>query len=245
MAPWTRWVAGRYLRSKQQSRFLNFITVFSIAGLTLGVSALIVVLSVMEGFEVQLRKRLLATERHLLVTPDTDSEKRLGAFESTPSFELLQGKETKLRASPFVQLELVLKGPRRLAGVTVKGADAEFLNGLKEKLVEERTSGLAGSTVDREENAGLSPIYLGQELAYDLGVLPGDVLTVVSPVERDGPFSAIPRMRRFRLEGIYRVGMPEIELHQVFVPIESLWSFLRRADYVTQWEIRLDLQDRA
>jgi lipoprotein-releasing system permease protein len=69
MSPWTSWVGFRYLKSKKNSRFLSFITLMSIMGVGLGVTAMIVVLSVMDGFEAELKKRLMSTDLHVLVTP--------------------------------------------------------------------------------------------------------------------------------------------------------------------------------
>jgi lipoprotein-releasing system permease protein len=94
-------------------------------------------------------------------------------------------------------------------------------------------------------NASLPGLWIGQELAYELGVLPGDPVSLVSPIETEGPFSAVPRMKRFLVHGIYHSGTPEQELQNVYASMGSVRSFLRRSSGVSQWEISVSNFDRA
>src|SRR3954468_18821459 len=86
-SPWTSWVGLRYLKSKKNSRFLSFITVLSIMGVGLGVTAMIVVLSVMDGFEAELKKRLMSSDLHVLVTPRQEAPGFDQGFVPRDSFE--------------------------------------------------------------------------------------------------------------------------------------------------------------
>ena len=249
-SPWTGWIGLRYLKSKKNSKFLSFITILSIFGVGLGVTAMVVVLSVMDGFEAELKKRLMSSDLHILVTPS----------ERVPSFEMGFVPKTSLDQPelqsyfknhpnissiwPIVSTEAILKLGKKVTGVVLKGVTPERLSRLKTQVVE---SAEPQMLVHHEggETVHLSGIFVGQELAYELGALPGDVVTLISPTETEGPLESVPRLKDFVVEGIYHSGLPEQELHTVFSPAGSVRSFLRRADVLTQWEISVDRFDDA
>ncbi len=249
-SPWTRWVGLRYLRSKKNSRFLSFITLISMLGVALGVSAMIVVLSVMDGFESELKKRLMSSDLHVLITP---KESVLGwdrgiVPESTLSPVWIAGFRKEYEEVtdfwPILSTEAILRTGKKVAGVQVKGITAERLEKLKQQVKESVDPEFLASPASRAQ-ASLPGLWLGQELAYELGVLPGDPVSLVSPIETEGPFSAVPRMKRFVVHGIYHSGTPEQELQNVFATMGSVRSFLRRSSGVSQWEISVSNFDRA
>jgi lipoprotein-releasing system permease protein len=88
-------------------------------------------------------------------------------------------------------------------------------------------------------------VFVGQELAYEMGLIPGDFVTLISPTETEGPMSTVPRLKRFVVEGVYRSGMPEQEMQTVFAADQSVRGFLRRAGVVSQWEVTLKDFDSA
>lgn len=250
LSPWTRWVGTRYLKSKKNSKFLSFITLLSVCGVGLGVTAMIVVLSVMDGFEAELKKRLTASDLHILITPTKSVEGFEAGFVSKKSLnpeELksrLRLKDEVLSIWPMVTTEAILKIGRKVTGVVVKGINEERLNILKKQITEFADAQTLKQMAD-DNAVRLSSVYIGQELAYEMGMIPGDQLTLISPTETDGPMNAVPRMKRFVIEGIYKSGLPEQELHTVFCTDQSVRSFLKKTDVLTQWEISVKEFDRA
>ncbi|MBC7387269.1 MAG: FtsX-like permease family protein [Cryobacterium sp.] len=241
---WTVWAGLRYLKSKKNSRFLSFITSISMIGVALGVTALIVVLSVMDGFEVEMKKRLMNQDLHLLITPDSASpgydggRVSEGALADSEMGKKLLGAPEVLQLSPILQTEAILRGGKKVSGVVVKGIEQTKLQALEKIMSETASSPLRNPDLARGE-AGLARIYIGQSLADEMDIIPGELVTLISPTETDGPFSSVPRLKRFMVAGIYRSGIPEQELHTVFSEMISVRSFLRRAGVVSQWEVVL------
>lgn len=241
-SPWTSWVGLRYLKSKKNSRFLSFITFLSVLGVTVGVTAMIVVLSVMDGFEAELKKRLMSSDLHVLITPSMEAPGFDSGFVPKNSLgntgisELLKGERDVLSFWPIVSTEAILKSGRKVTGVVFKGVTDERMARLKSQLTESADKQMLVS----REGAGttrLPGIFIGQELAYEMGVIPGDQVTFISPTETEGPLESVPRLKRYVIEGVYHSGLPEQELHTVFAPEAAVRSFLRRQDAVSQWEI--------
>lgn len=252
-SPWTTWVGLRYLKSKKNSRFLSFITLLSVGGVALGVTAMIVVLSVMDGFEAELKKRLMSSDLHILVTPTKAVSGFDGGFVSKEALDankiyaaLKEGEGGRdLEAFwPVVSAEAIFKTGRKVTGVVVKGITEERLTKLRRQVTESAEPQLL---VQHEggESSRFPGIYVGQELAYTLGVIPGDSVTLISPTETEGPMGGVPRLKRYLVEGVYHSGLPEEELHTVFAAEGAVRSFLRKQDVVTQWEITVKDFERA
>jgi lipoprotein-releasing system permease protein len=243
-SPWTTWVGFRYLKSKKNSRFLSFITLISMVGVALGVTALVVVLSVMDGFEVEMRKRLMNQELHLLITPRQSAEGFEGGKVSVATFEAsdvakrLHASPEVKEINPVLQTEAILRGGRKVSGVVVKGIEAPRLDEIGKTLTESANSPL-GTPDFGAERGGLAKVYLGQSLADEMDLIPGEIVTIISPTETDGPFSTIPRLKRLLVAGVYHSGAPEEEMHTVYAEMGAVRSFLRRAGVVSQWEIVL------
>jgi lipoprotein-releasing system permease protein len=241
-SPWTSWVGLRYLKSKKNSRFLSFITLLSILGVMVGVTAMIVVLSVMDGFEAELKKRLMSSDLHVLITPT----QRVDGFDAgfvpktalnpTGVAERLKGEKDVVSFWPIVSTEAILKSGRKVTGVVFKGITPERMERLKAQLTETADQQML-VTRDGAGTTRLQGVFIGQELAYEMGVIPGDQLTFISPTETEGPLESVPRLKRYVVEGVYHSGLPEQELHTVFAPEGAVRSFLRRQDAVSQWEI--------
>ncbi len=242
--PWTSWVGLRYLKSKKNSRFLSFITLISMIGVALGVTALIVVLSVMDGFEVEMKKRLMNQDLHILITPKSTApgydggKVDIGLFEGSPVGKLLRESVEVRDVNPVLQTEAILRGGRKVSGVVVKGVEKGRLESLAKTMTETASSPL-GNPDFGATSGGISKVYLGQSLADEMGLIPGEIVTLISPTETDGPFSTIPRLKRFMVAGIYRSGVAEQELHTVFAEMSGVRGFMRRSGVVSQWEIVL------
>lgn len=241
---WILYVARRYLRSKRNTEFLSMSSILSLSGIALGVCAIIVVLSVMSGFENQLRDKLVTSDLHVLITPKSS----FPGFETglVPKAELGQIPAlASMITSPEVDLlsfqlstEVVLKAGNKVSGILLKGVEGEKLRRVSRGLVEEA---LPQMLVERDgpvtvRHAG---IYIGKELAYQMHLIPGDFVTVISPSQMDGPFNNIPRVKRFVVQGIYHFGVPEQESHVAFTALPNVESFLRRKGVVSEIEVGL------
>ena len=253
-SPWTTWVGLRYLKSKKNSRFLSLITLLSILGVGVGVTAMIVVLSVMDGFEDSLKKRLMSSDLHVLITPTPETAGYDGGFvpkdtlEKTGILNVIKS-DSKVASQveavwPIVSTEAIMKIGRKVSGISLKGISPERLERLKTQLVEQADPQML---VQHEgpQTTRLPGIYVGQELGYELGLIPGDQVTMISPTEMEGPLGSVPRMKRYVVEAIYKGGTPEQELHTVFVAEEAVRAFLRKADVVSQWEVTVRDFDKA
>jgi lipoprotein-releasing system permease protein len=241
---WIRWVAKRYLKSKRDARFLNLSTALATTGIALGVAAIIIVLSVMKGFENQMAEKLISTDLHVLIEPKPDfagfnmGVVPLSEFEKLPAFAFMKTSPEVEMFSPVLSSEVVLRSGTKVSGVQVKGIDPARMTKLQNSLVEQA---LPQMLVEREgpEVTRHAGIFVGQELAFEMGLIPGDFVTLISPSVMDGPFSNIPRMKRFIVEGIYKLGSPEQEAHIVMTPVANMESFLRERGGVSSIEVTL------
>lgn len=227
-----RFVGVRYLRAKKGSSFLSVITVISVGGVAVGVLTMVVILSVMAGFEHEMKERLFQAETHIRVEKDDQR------FQPPSNFvELIRGASPLVRqVFPVLQTEVILRSGRKVSGAVLKGIQQGQFDHIRSYVTE-----WAPAQFLKE---GDSRILLGQELAFDMGVIPGDRITAVSPLETDGPFGSVPRLKRFVVEGVYKSGVPEQELHDVFTPVAQVESFLREQGQVSHFEITVrDLQD--
>jgi lipoprotein-releasing system permease protein len=241
-APWTTWIGLRYLKSKKNSKFLSLITLLSIVGVAVGVTSMITVLSVMDGFEAELKKRLMSSDLHILITPTPETPGFVDGFVPKNTIELTRIPE-HLKEMPEIQqfwpiisTEAILKSGRKVAGVVLKGITQERIDRLKSQFTETAEPQML---VEKQggEMIRLPSVFVGQELAYELGVIPGDQVTLISPTETEGPLDAVPRLKRYVVEAIYRGGTPEQEVHTVYAPEAGVRSFLRKADVLSSWEI--------
>lgn len=251
LSPWTTWVGLRYLKSKKNSRFLSFITLLSILGVGLGVTAMIVVLSVMDGFEAELKKRMMSSDLHVLIQPTSETpgfERGFVPENTLPSEQIEQWKKNSQNQIvsfwPILSTEAILKHGRKVTGIILKGVTQDRIDHLGKQVVESAESQMLAKREEGQE-IRLPGLYLGQELAYEMGLIPGDSVTLVSPTETEGPLEAVPRLKRFIVQGIYHSGLPEQELHTAFATEGAVQSFLKRAHVVSQWEVAVKDFNRA
>lgn len=247
-SPWTLWIGRRYLSSKKNSRFLSFVTILSMLGVGIGVTALIVVLSVMDGFEAELKKRLMASDLHVLVQPTRSVEgydRSWVPLERLPETKIAQFKNRFPEIQsfwPILATEAILRTEKKVKGIVLKGVSEDRLAKLKAQVTESATPQMM-TKMDRGEAIRLPGLYLGQELAYELGVIPGDAVSLISPTETDGVGASVPRLKRFVIEGIYRSGLPEQELQVAFAAQAPVYSFVRKQGVASQWELSLSTFD--
>jgi lipoprotein-releasing system permease protein len=198
----------RYTRAKRKTHFVSFIAFISIAGVSLGVFALIVVLSVMNGFGNELRDRTLSMTSHATIT----------GFDGTVSnweqnAELAKNNPGVVSAAPYIRKEVMLSNGRRVSGALVRGIEPEA----------EKTVSTVASKMVSGELGNLQPgdygIVIGRELANSLGVYEGDRVTVITPEASVTAVGIMPRLRRFRVVGVFEVGMHEFDSAMAYVHI--------------------------
>lgn len=247
MSPWTRWVGFRYLKSKKNSRFLSFITLLSVIGVGVGVAAMIIVLSVMDGFEAELKKRMMTSDLHILVQPTSEVEGFDGGFVpegavSTSVMDEIKGADSSggrhevTGMWPVLLTEAIMKSGKKVTGIVLKGVTDDRMQLLKAQVVETAEK-KSLSEKQGNELIPLPGVFIGQELAYEMGLVPGDFVTLISPLETEGPGELVPRLKRYVIEGVYHSGLPEQELHTVFATDGAVRAFLRKAHVISQWEV--------
>lgn len=215
-------LALRYLVAKRSNQFIAFISVISVLGITLGATVLITVLSVMNGFEKEIRARILGATSH-------------ASIESRQGIEDWQGLVSRVRqekqvtgAAPFVRGEGMLSFQNRTKGVLVRGVIPD----LEDSVTRFSSHMIAGQM--RHLQAGRFGIVIGEEMAMALGVNLGDMLTLVTPDTSFSPLGTLPRLKRFEVVGIFKLGMFEYDSSLALLHLEDAEKLYRktRADGV-------------
>lgn len=218
----------RYLRSKKSNAFLSLITFLSIAGVAVGVATLIVILSVMDGFEGALKGRLAQGEFHILATRSSQVDDPYFEFSTEEVNKIYSLSPDILSVNPVLNTEAILRAGKKVSGMSMRGVSESQMSVLSKTLVE---------AVDGPKVLTREGLWLGKELAYQLNVLPGDRVQVISPTETEGPLESVPRLRSFRVDGIFESGIPEKDLHTVYASLEAVQEFLGRGNRVNRIEI--------
>jgi len=224
--PFERAVAGRYLRARRGERFVSVIAGFSLVGIALGVATLIIVMSVMGGFQVDLLNRILGFNGHLGV---------YGAAGPLQDYDAITGRIRTIpgvvSAAPVVDGQVLMSGPRgQSAGGMVRGMKPEDFRNLH--AVSDHI--LAGSLQQFE---GDDAIAIGVGLANRFGLRIGDELTLISPQGAATAFGTIPRVRAYRIVAVFQVGMNEYDTSFVFVPLEAAQIFFQQPGQASQIEV--------
>ena len=227
--PLELYVGLRYTRAKRRNHFISFISLTSILGITLGVAALITVLSVMNGFEKELRERILGMAAHATIAGPggrlSDWPKVARAAESHPRV---------LGVAPYIRAEAMLTHSQAVRGAVVRGVSPEKEADVSE-VANSMISGALSALVDGEYG-----IILGKDLARALGVIPGDRVTLVAPQARVTPAGILPRMRRFTVVGLFEVGMYEYDAALAMIHMGDAARLFRLRDEVNGVRLKLD-----
>lgn len=227
--PLPLYLALRYTRAKKRTHFISFITLTSILGITLGVTALITVLSVMNGFESELRRRILGMTAHVTVT---GFDGKLYAWQAVA--ERLRGHPHLLGSAPFVEGQVMLTFERRVSGTMLRGVLPET-----EPEVSAVARHVTAGSLEALK-AGEYGIVLGAELARYLDVWLGDKVTVITPQVTTTPAGILPRLKRFTVVGIFEVGMYEYDRNMALVHLEDASKLLRLEGAVSGLRLKLD-----
>ncbi len=231
-------VSLRYLRAKRKQTFISVISFISIAGITLGVAALIVVLAVMTGFHDGVRQQILGNIPHVLI-------QKHGEDLTDPDAVVATAKAASphvLHASPFVSKEAMLLSQRNVAAVNVKGVER------KNKIF--RQSFLTEAGVDVKDvlydlESTTPGILIGLDTATSLGVAVGDSINVIPPMFTITPFGMIPKMKPFKIVGIFKQRGGFVDAYFAYIDIKQAQQFFDLGDGVSGVEIEVDSFDQA
>ncbi|MEX2495668.1 MAG: lipoprotein-releasing ABC transporter permease subunit [Woeseia sp.] len=218
----------RYLRAKRRTRFVSFITLISLAGIALGVAALIVILSVMNGFEAELRTRLLSMTAHGYVTGE---DGRVDEWQSVLA-EVMQTPRVRA-AAPVVEMEGMIRTGRLLTAVMVNGV----LPAYESTVAGEAVNFIEGSLGVLE--AGANHIVLGRILAFELGVSTGDGLVLLVP-RPAGDGMMEPVLERFVVRGVFEAGVQDHDATLALVHADDAARMLSYEGQVSSIRFRAD-----
>jgi lipoprotein-releasing system permease protein len=230
MFPYELFIGLRYLKAKRKQTFISIITFFSIIGIMLGVMALIVVLAVMDGFGHEIREKILGTNAHIFLykygSGIRDYREVIKQVEEVPGV---------IAAAPFASAQVMLSGTGGVAGAFVRGIDPPLERKVStlQKSIREGTI----DTLNREATGKFPGIIIGKELAKTLGIFLGDTITVISPLGDITPVGMTPRVKRFKVTGIFEYGMFDYDSTIAYISLPSAQEFLRIGDVATTIEI--------
>ena len=227
--PLELFVGLRYTRTKRRTHFISFITLTSMLGIALGVTALITVLSVMNGFETELRTRILGMASHATISR---YDGRLDDWQSLAS--LVENQPHVLASAPYVSGESMLSNGQQVSGAILRGVDPALEGGVSDVVDHIRGGDIA------QLSPGGYGIILGSELAAALGVGAGDAITVVSPQITIAPTGVLPRLRRFTVLATFEVGMYEYDRGVALVHLQDAAKLFRLDDAVSGLRLKID-----
>jgi lipoprotein-releasing system permease protein len=233
-------VSLRYLRAKRKQVFVSVITLISVAGIFLGVAALIIVLAVMNGFETDLRNKILGINSHIVLMEYSGPMKQhaqvIRDIENVPGV---------VAATPFIYSQAMVKSGNSASGIVLRGLQVESafqvitLGKMKE-------GGMDFLQADRRPVQKIDPglvdlpgIIVGKELAKNLGIFLFQPISIVSPTGMVTPMGMVPRMKRFLVVGIFDSGFYEYDSTLAFLSLRDCQDFLNMGDLVTGVEIRV------
>jgi len=217
----------RYTRAKRRNHFISFISLVSILGIAVGVTALITVISVMNGFDKELKERILGMVSHATIEGIGESVR-----DWPKAIEIARANPHVRGAAPYVERQAMLQGTR-VSGAIIRGVDTTM-----EPTVSEVGTRMVEGKLD-ELVAGKFGIVLGKELAMTLGVGVGDLVTVFAPEFSATPIGAIPRMKRFTVVGVFEAGMQEYDSGLAVIAMQDAET-LYRLDGPTGIRLRID-----
>lgn len=234
--PFELFIGLRYLKAKRKSTFISIITFISTAGVTLGVMALIVVLAVMTGFEEDLKEKILGTNAHIVVV------KSGGTMDDYREvMEKLKGLKGVVAATPFIYNQVMLASGKNVSGVVLRGIDVQ-----SDRLVTRLSKSVVEGTIDtldpklQDGPDALPGLLVGKELAKHLNLFLGDKINVISPMGNITPLGMMPRMKPFRVIGIFNTGMFEYDSTLAYVSLNQAQSFFDLGDTVTGIQLKVD-----
>lgn len=213
-------IAGRYLRAKRQESLISVISGFSLVGIALGVAVLIIVMSVMNGFRAQLLGRILGLNGHMVV------QSLAGGL---PDFDQIVARVRAVpgvvTATPVVEGQVMVSTPTGAQGALVRGLRGSDLQSLREV-----SAGLTANALKGFEEG--DSVIIGEGLASLLGLKTGQTVTLLAPRGAVTPFGTTPRVKTYRIAGLFQVGMSEYDRSFIFMPLDEAQAYFGTGDTV-------------
>jgi len=246
--PYEIFVGLRYLRAKRRNRTISLNTFVSIAGITLGVAALIGTVGIMTGFKEDIQAKILGTTAHIIV----QDRMKDGMADYDPTTKQIEAVQDVVAATPFVLKQVLLTTPNGVQGIVLRGIDPQREGQVTELAKNLGTGELSdlskpvtvkqppaddptGPAIDMQKPG----IILGKELAMRLGAFVGDTVNVVSPV---GPISAmgmVPKIRTFVVVGLFHSGMYEYDSSLAYIDLAEAQKFFNMGETVSGIEVKV------
>ncbi len=224
----------RYTRAKRRNHFISFISLISMLGITLGVMALIVVLSVMNGFENELRGRILGMVSHVTVSSFA------GPLQDWESLrEKTLENPAVIGGAPYIEAEAMLSNLSSVSGALIRGIDP----GYEDQVSDIHQHMQFGALTDLV--AGEYGVVLGSGLANSLDVVPGDRITMITPQATASPLGFLPRLRRFKVVGIFEIGVYEYDRSSALIHRDDASRLFRLDGGVNGLRLKLEDLDLA
>lgn len=241
--PYELFISKRYLRAKRKQVFVSIITFISIFGIFLGVAALIIVLAVMNGFEADLRTKILGVKSHIEVT--TDMTGPMKDYQKVG--KVIDTADGVVASTPFIFTQAMIRNSNGASAVFIRGLDTKSafkvidLGKIREGSIEHLNS-LPADLSKRyiKEDPEMSGIVIGKEMAKNLGIFLYDTITIISPVGISTPLGMMPRMKKFAVVGIFESGFYEYDSTLAYLSLPSCQDFLQMGDTVTGIDIKVD-----
>jgi len=232
-------IATRYLKSKRRTGFISLISYISIIGVTIGVAALIIVLSVMNGFETQVRNRIIGADAHIRL----GTYKEDGITEVDSVVQKIRNIRHIAGISPYIMDKGMIRDASRTEGVIIRGIDPETVGQVSDLPQQIVHGGMYLGRVDVTGQENLPGIVLGRYLADRLFATLGDTVVVFSPGSA-GVFVQ-PRAKQFTVAGIFETGLYEYDDIFAYIAIPEAQELFRIPGRVTGLEIKLDNFEKA
>jgi len=231
-APFEWMLSLRYLRARRKEGFISVIAGFSFLGIMLGVATLIIVMAVMNGFRKELLSKILGLNGHVLVQP---LENALTDFAEVA--KRIQGIKGVTLAVPLVEGQALASSPFSAGGVLVRGVREEDL-----KRLPAISSNLKGGTLEGFDTG--QGVLIGKRLADQLSVRAGDQVTLVAPRGAVTPMGTTPRIKTYKIAGLFEIGMSEYDQVFVFMPLAEAQNYFNRPGDVSAIEVYTDNPDQ-
>ncbi len=222
------YIGLKYLRAKRKQTFISINTFISIAGIFVGVAALIVVLAVMTGFESELRSKILGINSHIVLMELSGG--MTNYEEVMAKVETINGV---VATTPFIYSQAMVKNQDRVMGVVLRGIDSATKVISLGKITEGSIEALATA------KDGQPGVILGKELAQNLNVFLHGSVDVLLPMGIPTPMGVLPRLKKFHVAGIFETGSYEYDSSLIFMSLKDSSEFLNMTDEVTGIEIKI------
>ncbi len=232
MKKFETYIARRYLTAKHKNRFINIVTLFSIGGILIGVGAILVVISIMNGMESEIRGRIIGTTAHITLY----SFKREGITDWKAMLKRLEDFSDVEGASPFIYAKGAIAGPKSSDGVMIRGIDTQF---------ERKTSVITdeiywGDFKLEDSDTSLPTIVLGRYLAGEINAQPGDTVALFILRQKSNSLSAgKPIVKKFLVTGIFESGMFDFDAALCYIPLSRAQKIFGYKNAVSGIQLRI------